>query len=186
MIRALASVAALALFAIVLFHNEKIAFVGDLAFSGRDPLIHREKGGTSIGYIEALKRMIALPADLYLSGHADPMTKDDLRLLLQSMEDKLAKVKELVAQGKSLDEVKAALGVQTPAGSPWPSLVEVMYLDLTEKGSPGHREGRENAFGRVPNPSFANGRGAEGRVERGGGRNQRNSGEMTLVRPGRF
>jgi glyoxylase-like metal-dependent hydrolase (beta-lactamase superfamily II) len=118
---------------VILFHNEKVAFVGDLAFTGRDPLIHRQKGGTSIGYIATLKKMIDLPADTYLSGHADPLTKDDLRSLLKSMEEKLAKVKELVGQGKTLDEVKAAMGVQTQAGSRWPSLVEVMYLDLTEK-----------------------------------------------------
>lgn len=118
---------------VVLFHNEKAAFIGDLAFTGRDPLIHRQKGGTAIGYIETLKKMIALPADIYLSGHADPLGKDDLRALLKSMEDKLAKVKELVGQGQTLDEVKAAMGVQTPAGSRWPSLVEVIFLELTEK-----------------------------------------------------
>ncbi|MCX6560107.1 MAG: MBL fold metallo-hydrolase [Candidatus Aminicenantes bacterium] len=118
---------------IILFRDEKVAFVGDLAFTGRDPLIHRQKGGTSIGYIATLKKMIDLPADSYLSGHADPLTKDDLRALLKSMEEKLTKVKELVGQGKTLDEVKTAMGVQTQAGSRWPSLVEVMYLDLTEK-----------------------------------------------------
>jgi cyclase len=118
---------------VILFHNEKTAFVGDLAFSGRDPLIHRQKGGTSIGYIATLKKIIDLPADTYLSGHADPLTKEDLSKLLASMEEKLAKVKDLIGQGKSLDEVKAAMGVQTAAGSRWPSLVEVMYLDLTEK-----------------------------------------------------
>lgn len=118
---------------VVLFHNEKTAFVGDLAFTGRDPLVHRQKGGTPIGYIEALKKMIALPADKYLSGHADPMTKDDLKALLKSMEDKLAKVKELIDRGKTLDEIKTAMGVSTQAGSRWPSLIEVMYLELTEK-----------------------------------------------------
>ncbi len=118
---------------VVLFHNEKTAFVGDLAFAGRDPLIHRAKGGTPVGYIATLKQLISLPAQTYLSGHADPLTKDDLKALLNSMEDKLAKVKELVGLGKTLDEVKAAMGVQPQAGGRWPSLVEVMYRELTEK-----------------------------------------------------
>ncbi len=118
---------------VILFHNEKAAFIGDLAFVGRDPLIHRQKGGTPSGYIETLKKIIALPADTYLSGHADPLSKDDLRALLKTLEEKMAKVKELVAQGKTLEEIKTALGVQTPAGSRWPSLVEVMFLELTEK-----------------------------------------------------
>ncbi len=118
---------------IVLFHNEKTAFVGDLAFTGRDPLVHRQKGGTAVGYMETLRKLIALPADQYLSGHADPLTKDDLKALLESMEAKLAKVKELLGQGKTLDEIKAAMGVPTAAGSRWPSLVEVMALELTGK-----------------------------------------------------
>jgi cyclase len=118
---------------VVLFRDEKTAVIGDLAFTGRDPLVHRQKGGTSLGYIATLKKLISLPAETYLSGHADPMTKDDLRKLLASMEDKLAKVRELIGRGKTLDEIKTAMGVQTAAGSRWPSLVEVMYLDLTEK-----------------------------------------------------
>jgi len=122
---------------VILFHNEKAAFVGDLAFAGRDPVIHPSKGGTAVGYIETLKKMISLPAETYLSGHSDPLTKDDLRALLKSMEDKLAKVKELVAQGKSLAEVKVAFGIPEPAagtgGRGWPSLVETIYLELTKK-----------------------------------------------------
>ena len=121
---------------IIIFPKEKAAFVGDLAFIGRDPLIHRAKGGTSVGYLAALKTMLGLDVDTYLSGHADPLTKADLQTLSTTLEDKAAKVKALIAEGKTLDEIKAAFGLAPAAGGQparWPSFIEIVYLELTEK-----------------------------------------------------
>jgi hypothetical protein len=56
--------------------------------------------------------------------------------LLTSVEEKQAKVKALIQQGKSLDEVKSAFGVAeapTQGARRWPSLVETIYLDITER-----------------------------------------------------
>jgi glyoxylase-like metal-dependent hydrolase (beta-lactamase superfamily II) len=116
--------------------DQKIAFIGDLAFLGRDPLIHRQKGGTSFGLVQTLKQLLALDADTFISGHNDPLTKADIQGLLTAIEEKQAKVKALIEQGKSLDEIKSAFGVADtsgPGGRRWPSLVETIYLDLTEK-----------------------------------------------------
>ncbi len=123
---------------VVFFPGQKTAFVGDLAFIGRDPLIHRQKNGTFFGYIQALRGMLDLDAEVYISGHNDPLKKDDLRGLLASMEEKWTKVKALIAEGKTLDEVKKAFGLEDAAGGGrrWPSLVEVIYLELTEKKIP--------------------------------------------------
>lgn len=122
---------------VVVFQAEKAAFIGDLAFVGRDPLVHRSKGGTAAGYVAALKRMIELDGvEAYLSGHADPLAKADLRALLSVLEEKIARVKALAAEGKSLEEVKAALLPSPPPDAPpsrWPSFVENVYLELTEK-----------------------------------------------------
>jgi glyoxylase-like metal-dependent hydrolase (beta-lactamase superfamily II) len=122
---------------VVYFPNERIAFIGDLAFLGRDPLIHRQKGGTSIGYVNTLRTMAALKADTFLSGHNDPLTGQDLLGLAASIEEKQAKVKAMVAEGKTLDQIKEAFGVVTApakAGRPgFRSLVDVIYLELTEK-----------------------------------------------------
>ncbi|MGC9973328.1 MAG: MBL fold metallo-hydrolase [Bryobacteraceae bacterium] len=121
---------------VVFLPDQKIAFVGDLAFVGRDPLVHRQKGGNSFGLAETLKKILALDADTFISGHSDPLTKADIQALLASIQEKQAKVKALVQQGKSLDEVKAAFGIAEAPGQPgrrWPSFVEVIYLDLTEK-----------------------------------------------------
>jgi len=116
--------------------DQKIAFIGDLAFIGRDPLIHRHKGGTSLGLVETLKKLLALDAETFISGHSDPLTKADIRGLLTSIEEKQAKVKALIQQGKSLDEIKSAFGVaDAPAqgARPRPSLVETIYLDLAQR-----------------------------------------------------
>jgi glyoxylase-like metal-dependent hydrolase (beta-lactamase superfamily II) len=123
---------------VVLFPALKTVFVGDLLFVGRDPLIHRNKGGNSFGYVKTLDRILALKprVETFLSGHANPLGRTDVETLRASMAGTQAKVKALVAEGKSLDEVKKAFGIEDrpgPGGRRWPSLVEVIYLELTEK-----------------------------------------------------
>jgi cyclase len=122
---------------VVYFAPEKVAFIGDLAFLGRDPLIHRQKGGTSAGYIDTLQALLSLDADTFISGHNDPLTRQDIQGLAKSMSEKRDKVKALISEGKSLDEIKKTFGVvDAPAQAGrqrFLSLVEVIYLDLTEK-----------------------------------------------------
>ena len=117
--------------AIVFFPAEKAAFIGDLLFIGRDPLIHLAKNGSSFGMVKVLKSMLALDADLFLSGHADAAGRADVEALISSLEEKQAKVRALADQGKTLEEVKAAFGVEP--GGRWMSLYEVIYRELTEK-----------------------------------------------------
>jgi cyclase len=117
---------------VVWLPERRIAFIGDLAFVGRDPLIHRQKGGTPAGYAQTLRKLVALNADKYVSGHNDPLTKADLAALADSIESRQAKVKALMGEGKSLDEIKAAFGITGQQGR-WPSLVEVIYQELSEK-----------------------------------------------------
>ena len=124
---------------VVYFHDEKAAFVGDLAFVGRDPLIHRHKNGSAAGLIMTLRAILDIqpPVEVFLSGHADKMTRADVETLLKSVEEKQSKVKALIAEGKSLEEVKQTFNVQDRPAQPgrprWLSLVEVIYLELTEK-----------------------------------------------------
>ncbi len=122
---------------VVFFPAERVAFIGDLAFVGRDPLIHRQKGGTSVGYVNTLKSMVALGAETYISGHNDPLSAQDLKTLAASIEEKQARVQAMLAEGKSLEDVKKAFGIQTAPASPgrtsFPSLVEIIYQELREK-----------------------------------------------------
>jgi len=123
--------------AVVYFPQDKVAFIGDLAFTGRDPLIHRQKNGTSLGLMAVLRRIVDLDADVFIAGHSDPLAKDDIRALLVSIEGSQARVKAMVREGKTLDEIKKAFGVEDapvqPGRQPRPSFIEVIYLDLTGK-----------------------------------------------------
>ncbi len=122
---------------VVFFPVEKVAFVGDLVFVGRDPLVHRQKGGTSLGLVKTLKALIDLNADRYLAGHTGILSKSDIETELKSIEEKQAKIRAMAQEGKSLDDVKKAFGIEDrpvgAGGRRFMSLVEVMYLDLTEK-----------------------------------------------------
>lgn len=121
----------------VLFPDLGAAFVGDLIFVGRDPLVHRQKGGTTSGYVKTLQDLLAVepPVKTFLSGHSDPLARADVEALRASLADKLAKVKEMVSAGKTFDDVRKAFGIEdAPGGRPrWPSFVETAYLELTGK-----------------------------------------------------
>lgn len=120
--------------AVVYFPAEKAVVCGDLIFIGRDPLIHEQKHGTSFGVVKAQEGILKLEADLFLSGHAEGIGKKELEGLKKQIEEKQAKVKELVKEGKSLEEVKKAMGVEEAAGGRrWPSLVEVIFHEVNGK-----------------------------------------------------
>jgi glyoxylase-like metal-dependent hydrolase (beta-lactamase superfamily II) len=122
---------------VIYLPDQKIVFTGDiLAVTLPDPLIHLEKNGSSEGWIESVKGILALDANTYVPGHGDVQTKADVQALLTKAEEKRAKIQQLVAQGKSLDEIKAAVGDQQPSGGRgpmFPTFTEVVYKELTKK-----------------------------------------------------
>jgi len=123
--------------AIVYFPGEKIAFIGDLIFIGRDPLIHRHKNGSSFGLVKVLKGILNLDAEIFVHGHGDLATKKDIQSLIQSVGEKQIRIQALVKEGKTLEQVKKIFNIEDrpsqPGGMRWMSLVEVIYLELTEK-----------------------------------------------------
>jgi cyclase len=126
---------------IVYFPDQKVVFTGDLIvtdFPLAATQIHPELHGSVAGWIESVKEMLALDADTYVSGHGDPFTKSDVRTKLAFLEDKWDRMKTMVGQGKSLDEIKTALGEPTGTqrnapGSLPPATVttEVIYNEMT-------------------------------------------------------
>ncbi len=122
---------------VVYLPEEKVAFLGDLIFIGREPLIHRQKGGNSFGVVKILKEVLKLEATSFIHGHGEVIDRFELQKAIADLEARQTQVKTLVDQGKSLDEIKAALNVKDApevAGRPRrPSLVEIIYLELTEK-----------------------------------------------------
>jgi glyoxylase-like metal-dependent hydrolase (beta-lactamase superfamily II) len=123
--------------AVVFCPQEKVAFLGDLFFAGRDPLVHRHKNGNSFGLVKVLNSVLQLDAEVFLSGHAEKATRADIKALIKSIEDKQAQIKSMIAEGKSLDEIKKFYKVEdrpaTPGRPQFLSLTEVIWLELMEK-----------------------------------------------------
>ena len=124
---------------VVYLPSQKVVFTGDIiAMQLPDPLIHLEKNGSSEGWITTTKGIVFLNADQFVPGHGDVQTKAVLQKRLSDAEAKRAKIKDLVAQGKSLDEIKAAVDAP-PAqgrggrGPAFASFTEVVYRELSKK-----------------------------------------------------
>jgi glyoxylase-like metal-dependent hydrolase (beta-lactamase superfamily II) len=126
---------------VVFLPAEKIVFTGDIITTQPDALIHLEKNGSSEGWVTTAKGTAALNADQFVPGHGDVMTKAAVQKKATDVAAKRAKIKELVAQGKSLDEIKAAVGDPPPAqgkgggrgGPGFASFTDVVYQELTKK-----------------------------------------------------
>ena len=118
--------------------DQKIVFAGDLVTSNRpDVLIHLEKNGSSEGWIRFVKSLAALDADTYVPGHGELQTKADVQKKIAQTEQHRDKVKAMVAEGKSLAEIKAALGEKDAPAQPgaprFASFTEVVYQEQTKK-----------------------------------------------------
>ena len=127
---------------VVYLPDQKIVFTGDIiATQLPDPLIHLEKNGSSEGWITTVKGIVALNTDQLVPGHGDVQTKAAVEKRLTDTEAKRAKIKDLIAEGKSLEEIKAAVGDTPPVqgrggrGPAFASFTEVVYRELTKKGA---------------------------------------------------
>jgi cyclase len=123
---------------VIFLPAEKLAFVGDLIFLGREPLIHRHKGGSARGVAATLQGLLDLGVETVIHGHGNAVGRAEISELLAMYRDRIARVQEMIKAGKSLDQVKQAFGIpveeESSARRRWPSLVEVIYLELTEAG----------------------------------------------------
>jgi cyclase len=122
---------------VVFLPDAKIVFTGDIiSGTGPYPTIHLEKNGSSQGWIDTVAAIVALNADTFVPGHGDIQSKSQIQQRLAAVKDRRAQIQTLVAQGKSLDEIKQQLGEATPAGGQRPrfaSFTDVVYQELTKK-----------------------------------------------------
>jgi glyoxylase-like metal-dependent hydrolase (beta-lactamase superfamily II) len=132
---------------VVYLPAQKILATGDIVQSTRaddDPLMHYpEKRGSSQGWIDSVKAMIALDVDTYVPGHGDPLKKADMQKRLAATTARRNRIIDLVKQGKTLDEVRAAspslnrqgqpLPAAAPGALPTSTFVELVYAEATEK-----------------------------------------------------
>ena len=124
---------------VVYLPDEKIAFTGDLLTS--TVLIHPEKSGSFDGWFKNAQGLLALDTDTYLGGHAGTTdTKASLQKRIDGYQAIRDKVDGLMKEGKSLADVKIAMGdpAKNPSGCrgiPYPSLAEVEYQAQTDKNT---------------------------------------------------
>ena len=125
----------------VCFPDKGIAFIGDLAFSDRDPLIQDRKGGMTFGLVTALTTLLERepPIRLFVPSHAEPMSRDEIQALVGFIKETYTKVAALVDAGKSENEVKQVFGIKEPPKKEglwmWPPLAMKIYLELAKKSS---------------------------------------------------
>jgi glyoxylase-like metal-dependent hydrolase (beta-lactamase superfamily II) len=124
---------------VVYLPAEKIVFTGDIiATQMNDPLIHAEKNGSSEGWITTTKGILKLNADQFVPGHGLLQSKSDIQERLTRTEKKREQIKTLVAQGKSIEEIRTAVGDPPPAapggrGPNFPTFTTVVYNELKKK-----------------------------------------------------
>ena len=97
---------------IVYLPDQKVVSTGDIVVTNRaddNPNIHFEKNGSTEGWLTNVKGMIDLNADAYVTGHGDVLMKADLQRKLAATTERRNKIAAMVKEGKTLDEIKAAL-----------------------------------------------------------------------------
>jgi cyclase len=106
---------------IVYLPDQKVCSTGDIVVMNRaddNPNVHFEKNGSTEGWLESVKGMIALNADTYITGHGDLATKADLQRKLNATTARRNKIAAMIKEGKTLDEIKAALPDAPAPGAP--------------------------------------------------------------------
>lgn len=119
---------------IVYMPEQKVVFTGDIIDSGFETgHIHFEQHGSTEGWIETVRDMVALDADRYLPGHGGVETKQQVEAHLNKAVTERATIKEMVAQGKSLAEIQAAVGDPAVGRPGNDAFSKVVYRELTGK-----------------------------------------------------
>lgn len=117
---------------IVYLPGQKIVATGDIISAGNPyPRIHDEKNGSTEGWITTANGIVSLDADIFIPGHGNIQTKADIQKRIADAEARRAQIKEMVSQGKSLDEIKAALGENDKLN--YKSWTQVCFEELTKK-----------------------------------------------------
>ncbi len=95
---------------VVFFVNSNVVHMGDAFFVARFPFVDQVSGGSVAGLIKNIERIIGmLPADVkIIPGHGPLSTLADLKSYHEMLVETTAIVRQNMAGGKSLEEVKAS------------------------------------------------------------------------------
>ena len=124
---------------IIVFPGDRLAFIGDLVFPGREPMIQDQKGGYTGGLLRTLTVLLSLKPEIrtFIPSHGDPIGREEIKQTIRTIEIVSDRVKTLFDAGRSLDEIKKEFGVRTPPSEPglwvWPSLAATVFRELSER-----------------------------------------------------
>ena len=95
---------------IIRFRKANVVHMGDLLFNGEYPFIDVDAGGSIDGYIAGVDQVLAKIDDRtrLIPGHGPLATKADLRTFREVLAGIRDRVKTLIAQGKTLEQILAA------------------------------------------------------------------------------
>ena len=113
---------------VVYFPEEKTAFIGDQIFLTRPQLIHSYKGGNSFEHVETLTKMLrTIDAEKFCSGHSEMTDREGVRNHIEQMKKRQEKVKALIREGKSIEEIKSEFNENETR------LIETIYSDIRKR-----------------------------------------------------
>jgi glyoxylase-like metal-dependent hydrolase (beta-lactamase superfamily II) len=96
--------------AIVHLPGSNVIVAGDLHFNYLFPFIDLDSGGTVRGYIDGQRKLLAMAGEdtVIIPGHGDLASRADLQAAVDMLVDAEEKVRTLVLEGKTEEEVLAA------------------------------------------------------------------------------
>ncbi|MCA1930569.1 MBL fold metallo-hydrolase [Rheinheimera sp.] len=115
---------------VVWFKDANVLHTGDLFFADRFPFIDLDSGGSVSGYINNVKLLLSQIDEKtkLIPGHGDLMDKAGLERFLIMMQQTLAEVSALKAQGKTEDQIVAqGLSAQWKSWS-WHFITEERWI----------------------------------------------------------
>ena len=115
---------------VVWFKAQNVLHMGDLFFADRFPFIDLNSGGSVVGYINNAKTILGQINDntKIIPGHGELMNKAGLQRFLAMMEQTLAEVQAMKAQGLTADQAVAkGLSAQWKSWS-WNFITEEKWI----------------------------------------------------------
>ena len=102
------------------FTGSDVVHMGDIYFNGFYPFIDAESGGSADGVVAACDKVLAFVTDKtrIIPGHGPLSNAAELKAYRDVVATVSSRVKALVAQGRTLEEIKAA-GVSKEFDEKW-------------------------------------------------------------------
>jgi len=116
--------------------EERLVFTGDVTSNARpEPTLHAHKGANPDGWIAIVNNILKLNGELYVSGHGtmENFTPAWLQTRVKEATETNNRVKAMVAEGRSLGDIKMTLKMAPGPASGNPTYLEVAYWNALLK-----------------------------------------------------